>query len=236
MPKFSVIVTEHNSAEWMRKGLDSIRDQTFTDYELIIVCDRCSDNTAEIAREYIRPGTDDRVIEADYGRAGLSRNRGLDEARGEWVLWMDDDDWYLHEFAFQMISETLDMIKEEGHEIDLLCYSFIWKGQGYTRNEPGRLWPAIWNKCWRREFIGEERFPDWKHSDDYGFALKMHPMARIILFDSPLYYYNFMRPGSISAKLENGEFDGTELPPCYQQENGEYVQRLRNAKLGGGLK
>ena len=51
-PFFSVIVPEHNSAEFMRKGLDSIRDQSFTDYELIVVCDACSDNTAEIAREY----------------------------------------------------------------------------------------------------------------------------------------------------------------------------------------
>ena len=52
-PFFSVIVPEHNSAEWMRKGLNSIRWQSFTDYQLIIVCDRCTDDTAKIAEEYI---------------------------------------------------------------------------------------------------------------------------------------------------------------------------------------
>ena len=51
-PFFSVIVPEHNSAEFMRKGLESIKAQSFTDYELIVVCDACEDNTAEIAREY----------------------------------------------------------------------------------------------------------------------------------------------------------------------------------------
>ena len=50
-PFFSVIVPMHNSAAFMRRGLDSIREQTFTDYELIIVCDACEDNTADIARE-----------------------------------------------------------------------------------------------------------------------------------------------------------------------------------------
>ena len=56
MPKLSVIVPEHNSAEWMRKGLESIRRQTFQDYQLIIVCDSCEDNTYEIAKGYQRPG------------------------------------------------------------------------------------------------------------------------------------------------------------------------------------
>lgn len=45
MPFFSVIVPEHNSEKFMRKGLDSIKQQTFKDYELIIVCDACTDNT-----------------------------------------------------------------------------------------------------------------------------------------------------------------------------------------------
>ena len=48
MPFFSVIVPAYNSAEYIRKGLDSIKEQAFTDYELIIVCDSCTDNTEEI--------------------------------------------------------------------------------------------------------------------------------------------------------------------------------------------
>ena len=230
--KFSVIVPQHNSSEWMRKGLDMIRAQSFKDYELIIVCDRCTDNTAEIAREYT-----DKVLEVDFGRAGLSRNAGLDAATGEYILWADDDDWYLHEFAFQMIAEAIDAINEEGHTVDLLCYSFIWKGQGYTRNEPARLWPAIWNKCWRREFIGENRFPDWKHSDDFGFAKVMHPKAirnhTLFFYDTPLYYYNFMRPGSVSDNIKNGEYNNDELPEDMRDIADDYEITLRNGGLKG---
>ena len=139
-PFFSVIVPEHNSAEFMRRGLDSIRMQTFKDYELIVVCDSCEDRTAEIAREYT-----DKVFEIQAKRCGFARNKGLDEATGEWILFMDDDDW----------------------------------------------------------------FPDWKHSDDEGFSRITHHRAKIAYLDANLYYYNFMRPGSLTWQIEKGMLDGT---------------------------
>ena len=106
-PYFSVIVPAHNAEDRMRKGLDTIRGQTFRDFELIIVCDDCQDMTAEIAREYT-----DKVIEVDFGRTGLARNAGLDNAAGEWVLWADDDDWYLPG-AFGRIAEELEKQQED---------------------------------------------------------------------------------------------------------------------------
>lgn len=225
-PFFSVIVTEHNSEAFMRKGLDSIREQTFTDYELIIVCDNCSDNSAEVAREY-----SDRVIECSHGRAGLARNEGLDAATGEWVLWMDDDDWYLHEYAFEMIADFIMEHKKAGIKFDILGYAFIWKGVGFARNTQQRVWPAIWNKAWRREFIGDNRFPDWKHSDDYGFACEVHPKARFIFWDQPFYYYNFMRAGSISEHIKNGEYDNHDIPEEYWHASDGYEDALKKERI-----
>ena len=49
---FSIIIPAHNAAEYIRKGLDSIKSQSYKDYELIVVCDACTDNTEAIAREY----------------------------------------------------------------------------------------------------------------------------------------------------------------------------------------
>lgn len=220
-PFFSVIVTEHDSADFMRKGLDSIRDQTFTDYELIIVCDRCHDNTADIAREY-----SEKVIECDHGMASMARNEGLDVAEGEWVLWMDDDDWYLHEFSFEMIADFIKEHQKAKIEFDILAYSFIWKDVGFARNCQQRVWPAIWNKAWRREFIGNERFPEWKHSDDYGFACKLHPKARFIFWDQPFYYYNFMREGSVSDKIKKGEYTNHDIPEEFWHAPDKYEEAL----------
>lgn len=202
VPYFSVIVPEHNSEEFMRRGLDSIREQDFEDYELIIVCDSCTDRTAEVAAEY-----SDVIIMTDYGRAGMARNAGLDHASGEWVLFMDDDDWYLPG-AFRRIAEAL----EEQKGIDILAYAFEWKGMGIGRQSARRIYPAIWNKAWRRAFIGEARFPDWVHSDDMGFARMMHPRARFGYINDVLYYYNFMRKGSVSDRIRDGEYDNNQLP------------------------
>ena len=189
MPKFSIIVPLHNAASFCRKCLDSVRTQTFTDYELIIICDKCTDNSAEIAREYT-----DNVIITEYGNDGMSRNAGLDRATGEWVLFLDDDDWWLHEYVLEQIN---DKLMETGN-IDWLCFSFIFRHWMYAEphHPSGGAWIAIWCKCWRRAFIGDMRF-DKKYPSDVSFhhkALAKHP--RIVEWDMPMYYYNYMHEGS----------------------------------------
>ena len=222
-PFFSVIVPCHNSAEFMRNGLDSIVDQDFDDYELLIVCDRCEDDSDAIAMDYVRTDHPDRVLTVDFGRAGLSRNAALDVASGEWVLFMDDDDWYLPG-AFQAIYDELT----RQTNIDIMAYGFEWKDRGPTLQSKNSIKTAVWNKAWRREFIGAERFPDWIHTDDLGFARKMHPKARFGFLPMILYYYNFMRPGSVSDRIRDGEFDNTQLPVEVRSAAIGYEQFLKN--------
>lgn len=204
MPKLSVIVPEHNSAEWMRKGLESIRRQTFQDYQLIVICDRCEDNTYEIASGYMRLG--DAVERIDAGCCAAARNRGLELATGEWILFMDDDDWFDDDDAFRKIAERAG---KEGE--DILAFGFNWQHIGYKMPSPQRLYTAVWCKAWRREFIElvGARFPLWKHSDDEGFCRQTHHLAKIAFLNEYLYYYNFRRPGSITWQIENGMMDRT---------------------------
>ena len=202
-PFFSVIVPEHNSAEFMRRGLDSIKAQTFKDYELIIVCDRCTDRTAEIAREY-----SEKVFEIDDGCCAAARNKGLNEAEGSWILFMDDDDWWSDDMAFRRIAQK---ILDGDQDFDILAFGFYWQNIGYRYNSEARLYTAVWNKAWKREFIARigARFPMWKHSDDEGFSRITHHRARIRFMNESLYYYNFMRPGSLTWQIENKMIDGT---------------------------
>ena len=216
-PFFSVLVTAFNSAGFIRVGLDSIKNQDFKDYELIIVCDKCVDNTAEVAREYT-----DLVYEIDHDIDGASGNKALDMARGEWVLFMDDDDHYLPG-AFGIIAEELKRLKD----IDILAYGFEWKGIGIAKQSTARIYPAVWNKAWRREFIGANRFPNWTHSTDLGFARKMHQKARFAFLNMPLYYYNFMRPGSVSDKIRKGEYDNNNLPEDMRPAANGYERWLK---------
>lgn len=204
MPKLSVIVPEHNSAEWMRKGLESIRSQTFQDYQLIVVCDRCEDNSYEIASGYMRPG--DVVLKIDAGCCAAARNMGLELATGEWILFMDDDDWFMDDDVFRKIAETAG---KEGE--DILAFGFHWQHIGDKMPTPDNLYTAVWCKAWRREFIElvGARFPMWKHSDDEGFCRQTHNLARIAFLRETLYYYNFRRPGSITWQIEHGMMDRT---------------------------
>ena len=220
-PLFSVIVPEHNSAEFCRIGLDSIMDQGFKDYELIIICDACTDNTEEIVEEY-QP---DQLIITDYGHAAGARNAALDRTKGEWVLFMDDDDWYMPG-AFAEIAEEL----KRQPDIDILAYGFLWKGRGEVYQKSTRIYPAIWNKAWRREFIGENRFPEWIHTDDLGFARMMHPRARFGFLYKTLYYYNFLRKGSVSDRIRSGEFDSNMIPESCRDAAIGYEKWLKGLK------
>ena len=110
--KFSIIIPAHNSAGYIQNALDSVAEQTFEDYELIVVCDSCTDNTEEIAKEY---GA--RTVTVDYHCDGLTRNKGIEMAQGEWVLFIDDDDWWLHEFVLDQLNSRIS------NDIDILCFS-----------------------------------------------------------------------------------------------------------------
>ncbi len=190
MSKYSIIVPAFNAADRINKTLDSIRYQTFDDYELIVVCDSCEDNTAEIARKYTR-----KVFEVDFGNDGLARSKGLDEATGEWIIFLDDDDWWLHPLVLQSIDERLNKI---GDETDVLVFAFYWNGVGYTPPiSNGNILPNVWSKVWRRSFVGDTRFPNIEHESDLHFTnavLDKNPRVRF--WDNMLLFYNYMRPGS----------------------------------------
>lgn len=194
--KFSVIIPAYQAAGHILRALESVNAQTYKDYELIVVCDSCTDGTEEIARRYT-----DKVICVDYQRDGLTRNAGIDAAQGEWILFMDDDDWWIHPYVLQDLAEQL------GDE-DLVCFGFVWHKNGYRspRGNGGSYWIAVWNKCWRRSAIGDTRFSDVKWWSDVDFHREMmNKPLKIKDWDEPLYFYNFMRPGSISYMNVYGE-------------------------------
>lgn len=202
-PLFSVIVPVHSEPEVIWRGLQSINAQEFDSYERVFVCDCC---TEEII-EYVRGFHPEKLIMTEFGKAGMARNAGLDVAEGEWILFMDDDDWFLPG-AFATIAEEL----KRQRDIDILAFAFEWKGRGVGMQSEKRVYPAVWNKAWRRKFIGEERFPDWIHTEDLGFARRLHWRARFGFLQAVLYHYEFMRLGSVSDRIRNGEYDNSQLP------------------------
>lgn len=196
--KFSIIVPAHNEEKKIFKALDSIKAQSFTDYELIVVCDACTDCTYEVAQKYT-----DKVLCIDGHSSAAARNAGLDIAKGDWVLFCDADDWYLHEFVFQQLADKIEEEKNNGS--DVILFSLIWAHMGYgkIRSPKGTIYPHVANKCWKRASIGDTRFPEniKVGEDSEFFDLMQAKGIRMIEWDMPLYYYNWLNPGSKSVEV-----------------------------------
>ena len=199
-PWFSVIVPAHNSSEYIRKCLKSVKSQVFDGYELIVVCDACTDNTYDIAQAYA-----DKTIRTEYGMDGMARNAGIDAAEGRWILFLDDDDWWLHEYV---LTEIFKVINQFGNKLDMIMFDFIWKGIGYTIVIPERMNIAVWSKAFRREFIGSTRFPAIRFTSDQPFMDRLiAKRPRVFRLDRLMYYYNYMRKGSQTEVHNRGGGD-----------------------------
>lgn len=196
--KYSIIVPAHNSINFIDKCLQSVTNQHFRDFELIVVCDACTDDTWKVAMQYA-----DNVLFTNFGNDGPPRQAGVFAARGEWILFLDDDDWWMHEYVLDMIDASLT------DDIDVLCFGFIFKGRGYAepvrhKNGARIFWPSVWNKCYRRSFIEDIHFRNITPTPA-GDAADIDWTSRLIEKDfkfgelnQALYYYNYLRPGSQS--------------------------------------
>lgn len=191
--RFSIIIPAHNTDKWISKCLESIRQQTFKDYQLIVLCDACTDNTEQIARGYA-----DIVEVVDYHADGLTRNRGLEIATGEYIVFVDSDDWLLHEYVLDQLNTK---IITENYP-DVIAFSFIIKGLRYAnpRGNAGQYWTGAPTKCYKRTALSNVRFSNKKLDSDVDFTQSLlRQKPRIVEWDMPLYYYNYLREGSYEA-------------------------------------
>ena len=94
-PKVSVIIPTYNNANSIERAIDSILEQTYTDYEIIVVDDGSTDNTQQILKPY-RDRRQIRYSMFQHNQGGaIARNRGVEMARGKLITFLDGDDWYL---------------------------------------------------------------------------------------------------------------------------------------------
>lgn len=195
-PRFSIIVPAHNSAKFIRKCLRSVKKQEFTDYELIVVCDACTDNTAEIALGYA-----DKTLIRDYHRDGLARNAGIDDAEGEYIIFLDSDDWLLHEYVLTQIDKYA-----KKKPFDILEVGVIWKTVGCIAPLYNRCYKMIGGHIINRDFIGNTRFSDKEYSSDSEFLESLiHKKPNFIWWNMPMYYYNYGRKDSLTQRHLKGE-------------------------------
>ena len=121
--RFSVIIPVYNVEKYLRECLDSVLDQSFPDWEAVCVNDGSTDGSAAILDEYAGKDSRVKVISQPNGGLSAARNTGLKAASGEYVLFLDSDDW-LEPQALEVLASKLD-----GE--DMLCFS----GRRYFEDE-----------------------------------------------------------------------------------------------------
>lgn len=121
-PKISIIVPVYKAEPYLKKCIDSILNQTFKDFELILINDGSTDNSGKICDEYALKDKRIKVIHKENGGLSSARNVGLDIAQGKYLGFVDSDDW----IDSDMYEILYKLIKESGKEIANIGVKFIY--------------------------------------------------------------------------------------------------------------
>ena len=92
-PLVSVVIPTYNHAQYLRRALTSVLDQSYVNWEVIVIDNHSTDNTDELMEDFLGPQITYIKIH-NSGIIALSRNAGINAARGEWIAFLDSDDWW----------------------------------------------------------------------------------------------------------------------------------------------
>lgn len=221
MPKLSVIVPVYNSEKYLSECLDSILNQTYTDIEIICVNDGSTDNSAKILEEYAKKDSRIRIITQENKGVATVRNVGLQNAQGEYITYVDDDDIIennTYEEALKYINEA-DLvhfgIKVFGdsnyaqRRDDDNYYKIKYKGlQKLNRKIILNSDASVCNKIFKKSIIEENNivFPDGLNYEDAEFYLKYISCVKTAYYIDK-YFYRYRRSGN---SIMSDTFKGTE--------------------------
>ena len=204
----SIIMPSYNTASYVKDTVQSVFDQTYTNWELIIVDDCSPDNTDEI----VTPLLSDKRIrylknEVNSG-AAVSRNRALREARGRWIAFLDSDDLWMPE----KLEKQIRFMKENDYHFSYTNYEEINEAgevTGVHVTGPRRItktgmfnycWPGCLTVMYDREKVGLIQIADIKKNNDYAMWLKVCKKADCYLLNETLAQYRKGRIGSVSTQ------------------------------------
>lgn len=191
--KLSIIVPVYNVRPFLSECLDSLVKQTVKDFELILIDDGSSDGSAEIMERYAKsfPGLI-KTLRVENGGQGRARNFGIDLASGDFLGFVDSDDWVVPE----MYEKLLERAERTG--ADLVYCDLLGKyADGHTEYLPCVLHEnkmsaagSACNKIFRRQLVGELRFPTGLWYEDFSFSAKLLMKSeRIEYVKEALYVY-----------------------------------------------
>jgi len=250
---FSVIVPIYKVEKYLHKCVDSILNQTFKDFELILVDDGSTDNCPKICDEYAQKDNRVKVIHKKNGGLVSARNAGVLAATGEYICYVDGDDWVsekLLQTVWQKAIEPYhpDMVVfnavrqfedyqtklsnsseiEEGYYDKNKLNEYIYPYMMYDNRKPfctGLIFPVAWNKVFKRELLKEHYCKEEriKMGEDNAFIFECLFVANSVVFCNDMLYYY----NQLNSGSMTSNYDAERF------ENNQLLTNYIEKNLGG---
>ena len=211
MPKVSIVIPVYKVEKYINKCLDSLLEQTFKDFEIILVDDGSPDNSGSICEEYAKNYSFIQVIHQENSGAGKARNAGIELAKGKYVTFTDADDWV----APEMLEKAIEVL-DNGFDLVMFGNQAVWFNKKETKVVKTQNWGKSelfstkkecrenflnllestslntpWNKLYKMEIINEHniRFPDVRRGQDAFFNMEYYKHINSFYLTAEVLYY-----------------------------------------------
>ena len=223
MPKISVIIPNKNYARFLSSALDSVKHQTFSDWECIIIDDASIDNSCDVIQEYVDADDRFKLIKlTKHSGISVVRNAGLDAATGDYIAFLDADDSYAQN-ALETLYTTAEMTGADivnGFAQNVDEYFkfvpaknaafmptelslFVRHGLYLAHGTPNQNWYWIWRRLYKRSVIGNLRFDEKLNQigEDIGFTLNVTHRAKLMVEVPMIIVYHRTHFNSVSKRV-----------------------------------
>lgn len=244
MPKLSIIVPVYNVEKYIDKCIESLVNQTLQEIEIIIVNDGSKDRSEEKIEKFVKKyPTKIKYLEKKNGGLSSARNLGLDYATGEYIAFLDSDDYV----EKNMYEEMYKLAKKENS--DMVECDFIWeweygkkvfdkrKEYQYPDKDKRQIMKkprvVVWNKIYKREIINKTRFSEGLIYEDLEFFYKIVPYLKKISYINKYFVHYIQRKDSISntqTEKINDIFKILDNIFTYYKENNLYNKYKKELK------
>ena len=224
-PIVSVIVPVYNVEKFLPRCLESLLGQTLLEMEILCVDDASVDGSAEVVRGYARMDSRVRLLQQAHQGVSAARNLGIENAWGEFVAFVDGDDWVESTMLETLLAqaEGCDVVvcsaqvhyeddsRRESLERALTVEEGVWEGEDslWSCLDRNGSWPFVWNKLYRRSVLVENniRFsPRLSLGEDGAFLVLLWQYVRKVAYvGQRLYHYRYLRKASATVRLYQDE-------------------------------
>ncbi|MFC4800162.1 glycosyltransferase family 2 protein [Neobacillus sp. GCM10023253] len=226
-PIISIIVPVYNVESFIRECIDSILNQAFEDFELILVNDGSTDQSGNICDEYSIKDSRVTVIHKKNGGQSSARNRGIDAAAGDYIGFVDSDDW-IHKEMYKILYTKAMETAADITACNLMQYNKDSSGHLYSANTTDQLFDrdsamhelylnerltfSPCNKLYKKELFNGIRFKEGYILEDMDFAYRIiHQADRIFYTGQALYYYRYNEHSTMRKDFSKKRLDEFEV-------------------------